>query len=58
MSVERCKCSHSKRSHVGQWDNDKCCAVWQVKEDKENLGSLLRFCEGIQFEKAIEVKNE
>ena len=47
---EFCKCGHSKRSHVMDFNNTRCCCMWQVKEDKEDFGSLLRACECMAYE--------
>ena len=56
MAKEFCKCGHSKKSHVNDFDNTRCCCMWQVseeKEAKENLGSLLRACGCMKYEAEI-----
>lgn len=41
----KCKCGHAKSSHVGQSDNDKCCACWKSRETGDTM-----MCECEKFE--------
>ena len=52
MIKEFCKCGHSKRTHVDDYKNTRCCACWQNKKDLLAL-SYIRMCECMSY---IEVK--
>jgi len=41
-----CKCTHSKKTHVGEWDNDRCCACWKSKKTGDTM-----MCDCMKYEK-------
>jgi hypothetical protein len=43
---ETCKCGHSKKSHVMDFDNTRCCAFWQNEKGT-------RMCECMAYEEII-----
>ena len=41
----KCKCTHSKSQHVGDFDYDVCCAVWLSRKD-----GFVNMCDCREFE--------
>lgn len=48
--MTKCICGHSIKSHVPDFDNTRCCAVWQKIKEDQNALSYLRFCECMKYE--------
>jgi hypothetical protein len=45
---EFCKCGHSKRSHVMDGENTRCCACWQ-NPDVDHVS----MCDCMKFENEV-----
>lgn len=43
-----CKCTHSRKSHVDDFDNSRCCTSWEDKVTRE-----VRMCQCLKFEGEI-----
>lgn len=44
---EFCKCSHSKKSHVNDFDNTRCCSAWQNEKG-------INMCDCMAYDKELE----
>ena len=43
---DMCTCTHSKNTHVNDFDNTRCCACWKNKQTGET-----RMCDCMVFKK-------
>ena len=51
---EFCKCGHSKKTHVMDFDNTRCCACWQNdKLDHTGMCDCMAYVPEVKMNSAI-----
>lgn len=45
----RCECGHSKKTHVMDFDNTRCCACWQSESADHTM-----MCECMEYKESEE----